>query len=72
MMFIKAHGKKFSPDYHFKLVTGKDLTEEDMTGENTFLIGNCAAKNANGRDFCVGCPPIGSTILAFMNGQEYE
>ena len=72
MMFIKAHGKKFDPDYHFKLVTGKDLTEEDMAGENTFLVGNCTARNANGRAFCAGCPPIGSTILAFMRGEEYE
>lgn len=72
MMFIKAHGKKFDPDYQFKLVAGKDLSEEDMAGENTFLVGNCTAKNANGRQFCAGCPPIGSTILAFMKGEEYE
>ena len=72
MMFIKAHGKKFPSDYHFKLCAGKDLTEEDMQGENVILVGNCTAKNANGRDYCKGCPPIGSMILAHIRNEEYD
>lgn len=75
MMFIKAHGKKFPSDYRFKLCTGKDLTEEDLTpeeGQHVFLVGNCAGKNGGGRPYCKGCPPIGSTILAHMRGEEYD
>ncbi len=70
MQFVQKQGKLFPADYAFKICAGRDLTEEDMEGENVFLVGNCTAAHANGRSHCKGCPPVGSSILAFMKGEE--
>lgn len=72
MQYIKKQGSLFPDDYKFKICAGRDLSEEDMEGENVFLVGNCSAAHANGRPFCKGCPPVGSSILAFMRGEQEE
>lgn len=72
MQFIKKQGSLFPSDFKFKICAGRDLSEEDMAGENVFLVGNCTAAHANGRPFCKGCPPVGSSILAFIQGKPEE
>ena len=77
MAFIKTHGSKFDAEYQFVLATGKDLSEEDLARDNLVLVGNCAGECAKklGLDYCKGCPPVGSSILAFMrneNEKDYE
>ena len=75
MAFIKTHGHKFPGDFKFTLATGKDLVPEDLEGENVVLVGKCAgdsgaAQKAEKMSFCKGCPPVGSSILAFMRGED--
>ncbi len=70
MTFLRTHGDKFTDSNPFILATGKDLSANDFTnlqGE-TFFIGNCALNVAKkeGRPCCQGCPPIGSSILEFL------
>lgn len=72
MQFIKKSGGLFSEDYSFKLCAGRDLSQEDMSGDNVFLIGNCTAAHADGRPFCKGCPPVGTNILAFIRGESID
>lgn len=72
MQFIKKQGPLFPKDFHFKICAGRDLSEEDMAGENVYLVGNCTAAHANGRPYCKGCPPVGSSILAFIRGETIE
>lgn len=66
MMFLKTYGHQFDQEHKFTLATGRDLCPEDTIQENVYLIGNCTARNANGKKHCKGCPPIGSSILAFI------
>ena len=70
--FIKTHGHKFPGDVRFTLATGANLTSEDLEGENVILVGKCAGESgkAKGMPFCKGCPPVGSSILAFMRGED--
>jgi len=70
MTFIQRHGKSFDENYHFVLATGKDLSQEDLDRENIILVGNCAGQAGGDKPFCKGCPPVGSSILAFMSGKE--
>ena len=72
MKFVRDHGPGLESDKKFVLETGKDLTEEDITREGAVLIGNCAGQCAKGfgKSYCAGCPPVGSSILAFIRGEE--
>ena len=72
MAFIKTHGNKFPEDFRFTLATGKDLAPEDLEGENVILVGKCAGDSGKEKKmpFCKGCPPVGSSILAFMRGED--
>jgi uncharacterized protein (DUF362 family) len=72
MAFLKAHGHKFPVEMKFTLAAGKDLAEEDVIGDATYLIGNCTAATAKNGDFmfCKGCPPVGSSLLSFITGKE--
>jgi len=72
MMFLKAHGHKFDKEFKFTIATGRDLTPEDSAREDVYLIGNCTAGSARGKKYCKGCPPIGSSMLAFINGEEQD
>lgn len=72
MMFLKAHGHKFPEEVKFTIATGRDLSPEDCAREDVYLIGNCTAANARGKKYCKGCPPIGSSILAFIRGEEQD
>lgn len=72
MKFVRDHGPGLETDKKFVLETGKDLTEEDISREGAVLIGNCAGQCAKGfgKSYCAGCPPVGSSILAFIRGEE--
>ena len=72
MKFIRDHGPKLDPDRKYILETGKDLSQEDIGLDCAVLVGNCAGQSAKGtgRKFCPGCPPVGSSILAFVRGEE--
>ncbi|MFZ5943727.1 MAG: DUF362 domain-containing protein [Bacillota bacterium] len=69
MMFLKTHGNKFHQNFKFTIATGRDLSYEDSSKEDVYLIGNCAGTNAQGKKYCIGCPPIGSSILDFIRGE---
>jgi uncharacterized protein (DUF362 family) len=71
LTFLKVHGQKFDKDFKFTLVSGKDLNEDDLLSERTFLIGNCTASYRKRFPFCKGCPPVPSSILALVRGKEY-
>ncbi|MGI6225154.1 MAG: DUF362 domain-containing protein [Peptococcales bacterium] len=66
MMFLKTYGHQFDQEHKLILATGRNLCPEDTVRENVYLVGNCTARNANGKKYCKGCPPIGSSILAFI------
>lgn len=70
MMFLKSHGHHFEENFKFTLATGPDLSSQDALREDVFLIGNCTARNASGKKYCKGCPPIGSAILAFIKKED--
>lgn len=72
MMFLKAHGHKFPKEVKFTLATGRDLSFEEAQREDVYLVGNCTARSAGDKKYCKGCPPIGSSILAFIRGEEQE
>lgn len=72
MMFLKTHGHNFEQENKFTLATGRDLSLQDALREDVYLIGNCTARNAGTKQYCKGCPPIGSEILAFIRGEEQE
>jgi len=72
MAFLKSHGNKFPGELKFTLAAGKDLTEKDVIEAKTYLIGNCTVATARKGDFlfCKGCPPVGSSLLSFITGEE--
>jgi hypothetical protein len=74
MIFARTHGKRF-PGRVLNLGAGKDLRGSDFkpeNGEEIYCIGNCAAKAAADLDldYCKGCPPVGSSILAHIQGEK--
>lgn len=73
MAFLKTHGDKFKDWEEFTLLAGKDLQQEDLR-KKCYLIGNCTANLAkkNNLTFCKGCPPVGSSILSFINVSKNE
>lgn len=73
MTFIQRHGDKFD-DFKITLATGKDLTDEDLNSENLVLVGTCAGVRGRekGISFTPGCPPVGSTILGFIEKRREE
>jgi len=70
MAFIQNHGDKFDGNNKLVLATGKDLETEDLSKECLVLVGNCAGQAGKGLPFCKGCPPVGSSILKFIDDQE--
>jgi uncharacterized protein (DUF362 family) len=76
MVFVRTHGKRF-PGRVLNLGTGKDLRGSDFAPDaatSAYCIGNCAAGAAAelGIGYCPGCPPVGSSILAHILGEEIE
>ncbi len=76
MAFLTRHGYRFEQE-KFSLATGKDLKEEHFNNPEfakTFFIGNCAAScaKAMGQDYCKGCPPVSSSVLAFVENLEID
>jgi hypothetical protein len=70
MAFIKNHGSKFDDSSKLVLATGKDLKDEDLIRECLVLVGNCAGHAGKGLPYCKGCPPVGSSILKFIENQR--
>lgn len=70
LAFLKTHGHKFPQDYNFTLATGKDLTSDELPPGEVFLVGSCAAHLKDKYPLCKGCPPVGSSILYLIRGEE--
>ncbi len=60
--FIEEHFTEANP---LRLAIGKGLNESDLY-DNTYLIGNCTAKNRENGVFIQGCTPVESKIMSII------
>ncbi len=70
VQFFRYHHHEYINGPEATLVFGADAAEEDLTGPNPVLVGNCTYKlSGKGQKyaFCKGCPPVPSQIARTIN-----
>ena len=68
LQFFRYHHQEYEDGIERTIAFGPDLKPEDLCGQNTALIGNCAAKyRKDGLPWCKGCPPVPSQIARTLN-----
>ncbi len=70
IQFFRYHHHEFADGPKMTVCVGRDLTMEDIAGENVIVVGNCTARYRNQVPFCKGCPPVPSQITRTLNAME--